>query len=109
MYQWAEQMDCAVTVCDKDGIIIYMNEKSRKTFEKYGNLIGKNLMDCHNPSSIAKIKELLATGGNNTYTIEKNGVKKIIYQTAWKENDIVSGLVEISIVLPEEVPNHIRK
>jgi DUF438 domain-containing protein len=53
MYQWAEQMDCAVTVCDKDGIIIYMNEKSRKTFEKYGNLIGKNLMDCHNPSSIA--------------------------------------------------------
>ncbi|NLI36902.1 MAG: PAS sensor protein [Bacteroidales bacterium] len=109
MYQWAEQMDCAVTVCDKDGIIIYMNEKSRKTFEKYGNLIGKNLMDCHNPSSIAKIKELLATSGNNTYTIEKNGVKKIIYQTAWKENDIVSGLVEISIVLPEEVPNHIRK
>jgi len=109
MYQWAEQMDCAVTVCDKDGIILYMNEKSRKTFEKHGNLIGKNLMDCHNLSSIAKIKELLATGGNNTYTIEKNGVKKIIYQTAWKENDIVSGLVEISIVLPEEVPNHIRK
>ncbi len=109
MYQWAEQMDCAVTVCDKDGVIVYMNEKSRKTFEKYGNLIGKNLMDCHNPSSIDKIKELLATGGNNTYTIEKNGIKKIIYQTAWKENNIVSGLVEISIVLPEEVPNHIRK
>ena len=109
MYQWAEQMDCAVTVCDKDGVIVYMNEKSRKTFEKYGNLIGKNLMDCHNPSSIDKIKELLATGGNNTYTIEKNRIKKIIYQTAWKENNIVSGLVEISIVLPEEVPNHIRK
>lgn len=109
MYQWAEQMDCAVTVCDKDGVIVYMNEKSRKTFEKYGNLIGKNLMDCHNPSSIDKIKELLATGGNNTYTIEKNGQKKIIYQTAWKENNVVSGLVEISIVLPLEVPNYIRK
>lgn len=108
MYEWAEEMNCAVTVCDKDGVIIYMNEKSRKTFEKHGNLIGKNLLDCHKPKSIEKIKELLATGGTNTYTIEKEGLKKIIYQTAWKDKGVVAGLVEISIVLPDEIPHYIR-
>lgn len=108
MYEWAEEMNCAVTVCDKDGVILFMNEKSRKTFEKDGSLIGKNLFDCHKPKSIEKIKELLATGGTNTYTIEKNGVKKIIYQTAWKRQGVVAGLVEISIVLPDEIPHYIR-
>ena len=29
---WAEELNCAVTVCDSDGIILYMNKKSRETF-----------------------------------------------------------------------------
>lgn len=108
-YKWAEQMNCAVTVCDKNGIIIYMNEKSRITFEKHGSLIGKSLLDCHNERSIGIIRNLLATGGTNSYTIEKNGQKKMIYQTAWKQDGEVSGLVEISMVIPEEMPHYIRQ
>ncbi|WP_418698350.1 PAS domain-containing protein [Bacteroides sp.] len=108
-YEWAEGMNCAVTVCDTEGVILYMNEKSRNTFAKHGNLIGKNLFDCHNPQSQAKISELLATGGTNSYTIEKNGVRKMIYQTAWKQNGIVGGLVEISMEIPEDAPHYIRK
>ena len=45
------------------------------------HILGKNLFDCHNPQSQAKIRELLETGGVNAYTIEKNGVKKMIYQS----------------------------
>lgn len=44
------------------GIILYMNEKACRTFAKHGDLIGKNLFDCHNPQSQAKIRELLETG-----------------------------------------------
>ncbi len=105
---WAKGMNCAVTVCNIQGEIIYMNDKACETFAKYGNLIGKNLFDCHNSQSQEKIKELLATGGSNCYTIEKKGIKKMIYQTAWKENEKVSGLVEISMILPEVLPNHVR-
>lgn len=76
MYEWANEMNCAVTVCDTKGIILYMNEKACRTFAKHGDLIGKNLFDCHNPQSQAKIRELLETGEVNAYTIEKNGVKK---------------------------------
>ena len=54
-----------------------MNDKARATFASHGDLIGRNLMDCHNERSVAIIKELLATGGVNCYTIDKKGVKKI--------------------------------
>ena len=67
MYEWANEMNCAVTVCDTKGIILYMNEKACRTFAKHGDLIGKNLFDCHNPQSQAKIRELLETGGVNAY------------------------------------------
>ena len=105
---WAKEMNCAVTVCDKEGVIIYMNDKAKETFSKHGDLVGKSLLPCHNDNSRAIIARLLETGGTNAYTILKNGQKKMIYQTAWKENGEVAGLVEISMVIPEEMPHYVR-
>ncbi len=107
-YAWAEEMNCAVTVCDAQGVILYMNQKARDTYRKHGNLVGHNLFDCHSPRSQEIIRNLLATGGSNAYTIHKNGVKKMIYQTAWKQDGTVAGLVEISMVIPEEMPHYVR-
>ena len=105
---WAKEMNCAVTVCDKEGVIIYMNDKAKETFAKHGDLVGKSLIPCHNENSRAIIAKLLETGGTNSYTISKNGQKKMIYQTAWKQDGEVAGLVEISMVIPEEMPHYIR-
>ena len=33
---WAKEMNCAVTVCDKEGIILYMNDKAKETFALRG-------------------------------------------------------------------------
>jgi len=106
--EWAKEINCAVTVCDRKGIVLYMNDKAAETFARHGNMIGKSLIPCHNERSRAIIADLLATGGSNTYTIEKNGVRKMIYQTAWRENGEVAGLVEISMVIPEEMPHYVR-
>ena len=105
---WAKEMNCAVTVCDKEGVILYMNDKAKETFASHGDLIGKSLIPCHNERSRAIIADLLAIGGSNAYTIQKNGMKKMIYQTAWKENGEVAGLVEISMVIPEDMPHYVR-
>ena len=103
-FNWAEDMNCAVTVCDKSGIIIFMNQKSRDTFCKNGeSMVGHSMIPCHNEHSQAKIREMLEQGTSNCYTIEKNRVKKMIYQTPWRENGVVMGLVEISMVIPEEM------
>lgn len=105
---WAEELNCAVTVCDSDGIILYMNKKSRETFSSHGNLIGKNLFECHSEPSQAKIRHMLATGESNSYTISKGGLRRMIYQSPWRHNGIIAGMVEISMVIPEELPHYIR-
>lgn len=107
--EWQERPSCAITVCDAEGNITYMNEKARKTFAKHGNLIGRNLMDCHNPRSQEIIRRLLSEGGTNAYTIEKHGVRKMIYQTAWlREDGTVGGLTEISMEIPTDMPHYVR-
>ena len=107
--EWAEGMNCAVTAADKDGVIRYMNRKARETYKKHGNLIGKSLYDCHGERAAAIIRRLLAEGGTNSYTIEKNGQRKMIYQTAVTTADgRVEGIVEISMVVPEEMPHYVR-
>ena len=107
---WARDMNCAITVCDAGGVIIYMNERSRELYQAHGNLIGFNLMACHNERSRAIIARLLKDGGSNVYTIEKRGVRKLIYQSAWRGDDAaVAGLVEFSIILPQELPHYVRE
>lgn len=106
---WAWDLDCAVTVCDADCRIIYMNSRARATFAKHGDLIGKNLIDCHNERSRGIIRSLLSEGGHNCYTIQKGEVRKMIYQSAWRKDGIIAGLVEISMVIPEEMPHYVRE
>lgn len=106
---WAKEMNCAVTVCDADCNIIYMNDLSRATFASYGaDLIGRNLMEFHAGRSQDIIRRLLAEGGSNSYTISKQGRRKLIYQTAWRKDGEVAGLVELSIVLPDDMPHYDR-
>lgn len=98
------KLDSAITVCDTEGIILYMNEKSCMEFEKFGgrDLIGKNLFDCHNQNSCEIIKKLLNEGISNTYTVTQNNKKKLIHQTPWHQNGRTMGLIEFSIELPED-------
>jgi transcriptional regulator with PAS, ATPase and Fis domain len=108
---WIQNFNGAVTVCDAEGIILQMNEQAARVFQKDGgtNLIGKNLLDCHPEPSRSKVMDLLKNPSTNAYTIEKNGKKKMIYQSPWYDGDKFAGLVEISLPLPEDVPHFIRK
>lgn len=105
---WAKEVSFAVTICDCEGYVLYMNDKAKATFAKSGDVIGKNLKDCHSPRSWEIILDLLATGRHNMYTIDKAGLKKLIYQTPWYKDGKLGGLVEISIVLDENMPNYVR-
>lgn len=107
-FQWAEEINAAVTVCDAEGSILYMNKRARETFAKYGDLIGTNLFGCHSEESQAKIRHMLATGESNAYTISKQGQRKMIYQTPWRREGKIAGMVEISMVIPEQMPHYVR-
>lgn len=101
-------MACAMTVCDKDCKILYMNELSRKTFARFGDAIGHNLMEYHGERAQKIIRHMLDTGQTNAYTIRKNGQRKLIYQTPWRVEGEVAGLIELSIPLPDDLPHYER-
>ncbi len=110
MIDWAAEFPGAVTVCDLEGTVLYMNRKAGRTFAKWGGreLVGKSLMDCHPEPARAKLKGLLDSGGINVYTIEKGGVKKLIYQAPWFRDGQRCGMVELSLELPPELPHLVR-
>ncbi len=99
------EINSAVTVCDTEGVVLYQNEKSVAV---NGDVRGQSMIPCHNERSREIIRRLIDEGGTNVYTIEKKGIHKLIYQTAWLENGTVRGLVEISIETPAEMPHYIR-
>jgi transcriptional regulator with PAS, ATPase and Fis domain len=108
---WVEEFPGAITVCDPEGIILEMNAKAARTFEADGGraLIGKNLLDCHPEAARARLEQLMQTGQTNVYTIEKKGVKKLIYQTPWYQDGVYGGMVEVSLEIPFEMPHFIRE
>lgn len=110
-FDYLNEADFAVTVCDKDGIIEYMNLKSATTFAKDGGfgLLGKSLLDCHPEPARSKLSDLLNAPRVNIYTIEKNDQKKMIYQTPWVENGEFKGMIELSLPLAGEIPHFLRK
>ncbi len=111
MENWKDGVNFAITVCDAEGKVIEMNEKAAAVFAKRGgkNLLGKSLLDCHPEPSRSKLKKMLAEPFANAYTIEKNGVKKLIYQAPWLKDGKPAGLVELSFEIPFEMPHFVRK
>ncbi|MBU1920431.1 PAS domain-containing protein [bacterium] len=107
---WSKELPFAITVCDKDGVILEMNQRSIATFEKDGGaaLLGTNVLDCHPEPSRSQLADMLKNQTKNIYTIEKNGVKKLICQTPWYEQGEYKGFVELSIELPEGMKHRNR-
>jgi transcriptional regulator with PAS, ATPase and Fis domain len=107
---WVKEFPGAVTVCDPDGIIIEMNDKAEKVFEEDGGraLIGSNVLDCHPEPARSELAGLMQAQKRNIYTIEKNGLKKLIYQSPWYHAGQYAGFIEISIEIPFEMPHLVR-
>lgn len=108
--EWAEQFGAAITVCDGSGVVVEVNERSRRTFARDGttNPLGMNILDCHPEPARTKVAEMLKTAGTNIYTIEKQGQRKLIYQAPWYKDGHFAGLVELSLPIPSEMPHFNR-
>jgi PAS domain-containing protein len=108
---WVKEFPAAVTVCDRSGVILEMNDRACATFAAEGGtrLIGTNLLDCHPEPARDKVAALLASGATNCYTIEKQGTRKLIYQAPWYEGGEYRGFVELSLPVPEQMPHFIRQ
>jgi hypothetical protein len=109
-YPWSQEFPGEITVSDVNGIIVEMNDKAAVGFAEDGGvgLIGSNVFDCHPEPSRAKLMELYKTHKVNVYTIEKKGVKKLVYQTPWFSEGKFAGYVELLLEIPFDLPHFIR-
>ena len=89
-----EQDEAAVVLCDLNHIIVYMNPAAAKRYETSGGyeLVGKNLMGCHNPRSCEMIEKVLgwfreSEDHNRIYTFYNKKENKDVYMIALRDDD----------------------
>lgn len=109
-HDWIKQFPGAITVCDCKGIILEMNDKAAQSFERDGGyaLIGKNMLDCHPEPARSRVEKLLEACERSIYTIEKNGVKKLVYLSPWFEDGHYAGFVALTLEIPFEMEHFVR-
>lgn len=97
-----EMNHAAIVICDLDHTILYMNPTAIHNYEKYGgkSLLGRNVLDCHNPHSIERIKEVVEwfksdVSHNLVYTYSNEKQNKDVYMVALRdENQNLIGYYE---------------
>lgn len=89
-----EQDRAAVVICDLNHTIVYMNPAAQKNYAKSGGkeLVGKSLLACHNPNSVAIIEKVVAwfaesTEHNMIYTFYNEKQNKDVYMVALRDED----------------------
>ena len=102
---WVKSFPGAITVSDTQGIILEINDVSERVFKEDGGraLIGKNMLECHPGPARTKLEKLMKEQKTNVYTIEKNGKKKLIYQTPWYKDGVYAGFVELALEINRRV------
>lgn len=96
-----DQDKSAVVICNLQHDIIYMNPAAIKNYEKWGgeDLIGQNLLNCHNEESREKIRQVVdwfaASQENNIiYTYHNEKQNKDVYMVALRDEGRLIGYYE---------------
>jgi len=97
-----DQDRAAIVICDTNHIIQYMNKAAIIRYDKRGGeeLVGKNLLECHNPHSQELIIKILNwfmedEQNNMIYTFKNEKENKDVYMVALRdENNKVIGYYE---------------
>lgn len=108
---WYEDYAAAVVVCDRNGVITYLNEQAIAMYEPFGGraLIGQCVFNCHKmQASNDKMLEIMETRKPHSYTTERNGIKRLIYQAPHVVDDEVIGIIELAIIIPFDMPHFVR-
>ncbi len=107
---WIEEFPGLISVCDKDGKILVMNQKIVSLFpDRDGKaFIGTNLLDCHGQASGAQVRKLLAEQKMDIYIAEENDCQELVIHAPWYKDGEFAGLVEIAV--PVDLPiRHLRR
>lgn len=109
-HRWVKEFPGTITVCDKDGVIIDLNDASVRQFADRGgrDLIGSVIFDCHPEPAKTRLAELFQSRKQNVYTIQKDGLRKLVFQTPWFIDGAYAGYLDMTIEIPWTMPHFNR-
>lgn len=89
-----DQDNASVVICDLEHTIIYMNPVAAVRYAKYGGfgLVGKSLLNCHNPKSREMINKVIdwfskSADNNIIYTSFNPKENKDVYMVALRDEN----------------------
>lgn len=89
-----EQDTAPVVICDLEDTIIYMNPAAAENYKNSGGyeLMGSNLLDCHNPRSCEIIKNVVSwfaksENNNIVHTFYNDKKNKDVYMVALRDDN----------------------
>lgn len=89
-----DQDRAAVVICNLKHEIVYMNPAAMENYSKWGGagLVGKSLLNCHNPASKEAIEKVIAwfaesEKNNMIYTSHNEKQNKDVYMVALRDSD----------------------
>ncbi len=89
-----DQDACSVVVCNIEHTIIYMNPAADANYKKRGGreLVGKSILECHNPHSVERIKQVIAwfakdKNNNKVHTFFNEKQNKDVYMIALRDEE----------------------
>lgn len=96
-----DQDRSAIVICNLEHRIIYMNPAAVNNYKKWGGdkLIGQSLLECHNPESVEKIKQIVdwfaeSADHNIVFTFHNEKQNKDVYMIALREESKLIGYYE---------------
>ena len=109
-HPWVPGFPGTITVCDQDGVIIDLNDAAVRQFADRGGrgLIGSLIFDCHPEPARTKLAELFESRKQNVYTIQQQGLRKLVFQTPWFRDGQYSGYLDMTIEIPWAMPHFDR-
>ena len=96
-----DQDRASIVICNLEHEIIYMNPAAIRNYEKRGGdkLIGRSILDCHNPESGEKIKQVVDWFAadeehNLVHTFYNEKQNKDVYMVALRDQGKLIGYYE---------------
>ena len=96
-----DQDRASVVICNTEHEIIYMNPAAVSSYAKRGGdkLIGRSLLECHNPESREKIQQVVdwfaaEESHNIVYTYHNEKQNKDVYMVALRDGGRLIGYYE---------------
>jgi len=106
--EWVKEFPGTITIVDKDGIIVYVNERAAQKYGPTGGEVGKNVFDCHPEAAGEKLRGLMDTQQSFVYTTERAGKGKIVCQAPWYQDGEYAGFMELTLETTLPLPHFVR-